>query len=396
MLSIGKQLTPEQRLHKATTDIVGRDEFVALAGVLMIGSKSVVDGLPTACTNGRDEMYGREFVDGLTDAEFRFVILHECFHKMYRHLSTWKHLWDKDRSKANQACDYAINVKLYDTEAYRNGWISMPKGGLLDEKYRGMDTKQIWDLLPEDEQGGQGGNGTGNGSHGGFDEHDWEGAKEMSAEEAGELAKEIDEALRQGAVLAGKVGSGGDRLIGELLETKKNWKELLRDYVSATCAGKDYSTWRKPNRRYVGMDMLMPSSISESVGELVLAIDMSGSIFQQILNNFFTEVKGVCDQVHPSKVHIIYWDTEVCKHEIYMDKDVDDIVKSTKPAGGGGTMVECVPQFLNEHGIKPECVIVLTDGYLGGSWGQWSVPVLWCIQDNKHAKPTVGSVVHID
>jgi len=396
MLSIGKQLTPEQRLHKATTDIVGRDEFVALAGVLMIGSKSVVDGLPTACTNGRDEMYGREFVDGLTDAEFRFVILHECFHKMYRHLSTWKHLWDKDRSKANQACDYAINVKLYDTEAYRNGWISMPKGGLLDEKYRGMDTKQIWDLLPEDEQGGQGGNGTGNGSHGGFDEHDWEGAKEMSAEEAGELAKEIDEALRQGAVLAGKVGSGGDRLIGELLETKKNWKELLRDYVSATCAGKDYSTWRKPNRRYVGMDMLMPSSISESVGELVLAIDMSGSIFQQILNNFFTEVKGVCDQVHPSKVHIIYWDTEVCKHEIYMDKDVDDIVKSTKPAGGGGTMVECVPQFLNEHGIKPECVIVLTDGYLGGSWGQWSVPVLWCIHDNKHAKPTVGSVVHID
>jgi len=395
-LSIGKQLTPEQRLHKATTDIVGRDEFVALAGVLMIGSKSVVDGLPTACTNGRDEMYGREFVDGLTDAEFRFVILHECFHKMYRHLSTWKHLWDKDRSKANQACDYAINVKLYDTEAYRNGWISMPKGGLLDEKYRGMDTKQIWDLLPEDEQGGQGGNGTGNGSHGGFDEHDWEGAKEMSAEEAGELAKEIDEALRQGAVLAGKVGSGGDRLIGELLETKKNWKELLRDYVSATCAGKDYSTWRKPNRRYVGMDMLMPSSISESVGELVLAIDTSGSIGQRELNKFLTEVKGVCDQVHPSKVHIIYWDTEVCKHEIYMDKDVDDIVKSTKPAGGGGTMVECVPQFLNEHGIKPECVIVLTDGYLGGSWGQWSVPVLWCIQDNKHAKPTVGSVVHID
>ena len=395
-LAIGKQLTPEQRLHKATTDIVGRDEFVALAGVLMIGSKSVVDGLPTACTNGRDEMYGREFVDGLTDAEFRFVILHECFHKMYRHLSTWKHLWDKDRSKANQACDYAINVKLYDTEAYRNGWISMPKGGLLDEKYRGMDTKQIWDLLPEDEQGGQGGNGTGNGSHGGFDEHDWEGAKEMSAEEAGELAKEIDEALRQGAVLAGKVGSGGDRLIGELLETKKNWKELLRDYVSATCAGKDYSTWRKPNRRYVGMDMLMPSSISESVGELVLAIDTSGSIGQRELNKFLTEVKGVCDQVHPSKVHIIYWDTEVCKHEIYMDKDVDDIVKSTKPAGGGGTMVECVPQFLNEHGIKPECVIVLTDGYLGGSWGQWSVPVLWCIQDNKHAKPTVGSVVHID
>ena len=58
MLSIGKQLTAEQRLWKATTDIIGKPEFVALAGVLMVGSKKIVDGLPTACTNGRDEAYG--------------------------------------------------------------------------------------------------------------------------------------------------------------------------------------------------------------------------------------------------------------------------------------------------------------------------------------------------
>ena len=396
-LSIGKQLTAEQRLYKATTDIVGREEFVALAGVLMIGTKSVVDGLPTACTNGRDEMYGREFVEGLSDAEFRFLILHECYHKMYRHLTTWKHLWDKNKQKANFACDHVINLKIVDTEAGRSGWIKMPEGGLYNPEYVNLNAKQVWDLLPDDEQseGGQG-DGTGNDSHGGFDEHDWEGAKEMNAQEAEALAKEIDEALRQGAVLAGKVGSGGDRLIGELLETRKNWKELLREYVSATCTGKDYSTWRKPNRRYVGMGMLMPSSISESVGELVLAIDTSGSIGQQELNKFLTEVKGVCDQVHPSKVHIMYWDTAVCKHEIYLDTDVENLVKSTKPEGGGGTMVECVPQYLNEHGIKPECVIVLTDGWLGGSWGQWTVPVLWCVQGNKQAKPTVGSVVHID
>jgi len=63
MLNIGKTLTAEQRLYKATTDIIGRDEFVALAGVLMIGSKKVVDDVPTACTNGKDEMYGRAFVD---------------------------------------------------------------------------------------------------------------------------------------------------------------------------------------------------------------------------------------------------------------------------------------------------------------------------------------------
>jgi len=37
----------------------------------------------------------------------------------------------------------------------------------------------------------------------------------------------------------------------------------------------------------------------------------------------------------------------------------------------------------------------LTDGYLGGSWGEWAVPVLWCILDNKNARPTVGKYVHI-
>jgi predicted metal-dependent peptidase len=93
---------------------------------------------------------------------------------------------------------------------------------------------------------------------------------------------------------------------------------------------------------------------------------------------------------------MLYWDTDVCKEEVYMQDELDDLVKSTKPAGGGGTDVECVPDYMAEHGIKPECVVVLTDGYLGGSWGQWSVPVLWCIQGNKSANADVGVTVHIE
>ena len=63
MLAI-KQLTEEQRLTKAVVSIMSSPKYVALAGVLMIGERSVVDdpSVPTACTNGRDEFYGREFV----------------------------------------------------------------------------------------------------------------------------------------------------------------------------------------------------------------------------------------------------------------------------------------------------------------------------------------------
>jgi predicted metal-dependent peptidase len=391
-LAINKKLTADQRLQKAVIDIMGHAEFIALSGVMMIGKRAVVDGIPTACTNGRDELYGREFVDGLTDAELRFVVLHECGHKMYKHLSTWRMLYTRNQQKANKACDYVLNIKLVDTDAYKNKWISMPEGGLVDEKYRGLNTKQVWDLLPDDEQQGGGGSGSG----GGFDEHDWDGAQAISKEEQEALAKEIDEAVRQGAVLAGKTGTGGDRLLEELLETKQDWRELLRDFVANTCAGKDFSTWRKPNRRYVGMDMLMPGSISETVGDIVIAVDTSGSIGDAELAQFMGEVTGICNQVKPSRVHVLYWDTEVARHEVYLQDELDDLVKSTKPAGGGGTMVECVPAYMQKHDMKVECVIVLTDGFLGGSWGTWSVPVLWAIKGNKHAVPSVGKAIHID
>jgi predicted metal-dependent peptidase len=392
MLTIGKQLTAEQRMYKATTDLIGRDEFVALAGVLMIGSKKVVDDKITACTNGRDEKYGRGFVDDLNDAEFRFLMLHECYHKMYRHLTTWQDIHKIDHDRANRACDYVINLKLIESESGKAGWIKMPKQGCYDPKYKDMNAKQVFDLLESQDQ--EGGDGEGDGVTG-FDDHDWEGAQELSDEEQEKLAKEIDEAVRQGAVLAGKVGSGGNRDLTELLEPKKDWRELLREYVKTTCSGKDYSTWRKPNRRYIGMDVLMPSAISEAMGEIVVAIDTSGSIGQRELNNFLGEIKGICEQVKPSKVHVMYWDTAICRTEVYMQDELDDLVKSTKPAGGGGTDPSCVPQYLNEKGIKPECVIMLTDGYVGG-WGQWSVPVLWCILNNRSANPSVGIAVHIN
>ena len=137
MLSIGKQLTAEQRLNKATVDIMANPKYVALAGILMIGDRGVKDDIPTACTNGRDEWYGRAFVDKLNDAELRFLVLHESYHKLYRHLITWKHLHDDDAELANISCDYVINVKLVDDN--KDGFATMTgelSKGCFAEKYR--------------------------------------------------------------------------------------------------------------------------------------------------------------------------------------------------------------------------------------------------------------------
>jgi len=392
----GNQLTPEQRLSKAVVNIMSKAH--ALSGVIMIGDRTVeYDNakVPTACTNGRDEWYGAEFVGKQNDAELRFLVFHEVYHKLYRHLTTWQHLYKINPQLANMACDYVINIKIYD-EYGKDGWVKMPEGGCFDEKYRGWDTAQVFNDLrdnePEDED--EGGGGTGKPK--GFDDHDWEGASDMDAEEIRELARDIDEAVRQGALIAGKLGSGGDRNLEELMQPQVDWREVLREFVQTTCAGSDYSTWKRPNRRYIGAGIYMPSGVSEKVDELVVAIDTSGSIGGKELSAFLTEVKSVCDTVHPDKVRLLYWDTKVCRDEAYETHELDDLVKSTKPAGGGGTSVECVPEYMQKHDIKPQACIVLTDGDLYGGWGTWTTPVLWCILDNKGRKPDVGMTVHIN
>lgn len=390
MLAIGKQLTTEQRLSKAVVDIMGNPKYIGLAGVLMIGNRTIDNTkAPTACTDGKNEWYNSEFVDGLSDPELRFLVLHEVYHKLYRHLVTWRHLYKENPKKANIACDYVINVKITDDNT--DGWAKMPQGGYLNTKYRGWDSAAVYADL-DDNCGGDGDGGDG---HGGFDEHDWDGAEALSEDEQRDLARDLDEAIRQGALVAGKTGSGGDRDLAELLQPQVNWREVLREFVTTTCQGNDYSTWARPNRRYVATGYYMPSGISEKVDELVIAGDMSGSIGQHEISVILTEAKSVCDTVRPDKVRILYWDTQVCADEVYEHNELDDMVNSTKPAGGGGTTVSCVPEYMTKNNITPQAVIVITDGYLGSDWGSWSCPVLWVIIDNQSATAPSGVTLHV-
>jgi len=409
MLTIGKQLTAEERLSKAVVAIMGHPRYTALAGVLMIGEKTIHDDIPTACTNGRDVKYGRAFVEKQTDAELRGLVLHEDEgHKLYRHLTTWRWMYDIDPFLANCACDYVINIKIVDDNK-GDGFAKLPEGGLVDARFRGMDSAQVFNILrkeqEEDDDDEDGATGTGGGSGSGdnesggkgtgLDEHDWDGAQELSDEEKRELARDIDEAIRQGALAAGKMGASGNRDLDELMQPQVDWREVLREFIQTTCIGSDYSTYSRPNRRLMSQGIYMPSGISEQVEELVIAIDTSGSIGQSELTTFLSEVKGVCDTVKPAKVRLLYWGCSVVGDESYAMHELDQLVTSTKPKGGGGTDVTCVTEYMAKKSIKPQAAIVLTDGYLYAGWGEWTCPVLWAVLDNKHALPDVGKAVHI-
>jgi predicted metal-dependent peptidase len=381
-------LTAEQRIERCHIDLMKSPQFVAYSGILMIGETKVDDNIPTACTNGKDVKFGRDFVASLNDAELRGVILHEAKHKMYRHLLTWKHLQEQDPMRANMACDYVINLEIKDESERSSKFVTLPEGALIDEKYRGLNSADVFNLLPPQPKG------EGDG-YGGFDEHDWEGAKGLNDAEKIELAKEIDQAIRQGAILAGKVGGNVDRSFTDLMSAKVDWKEALREFVSSVSQGKDDSTWRKPNRRWLQHDIYMPSTISESMGRVVVAIDTSGSIYGLVLNRFISEVASVMQNMNPEQVDLLYWDSNVAGHEVYGLNDADRMTASTKPKGGGGTTPSCITTYMRKHKIDPVCAIILTDGCVGNDWGgQWNCPTLWAITED--IKSPIGQTIRLE
>lgn len=391
------KLSAEQRVQKSHVALMNDPKYCLYSGIFMLGKTEVDDDLPTACTDGRNTYYGRKFVDSLKDSDLKGLILHENLHKAFRHTTVWKHLYKQNPQLANMACDFVINLMIHDSDPSGNA-VTLPEGGCLDEKYRGMDAGTVFRLLKQDQEDGKSngkGDGSGEGeqeSGQGFDEHDWEGADALSEDEKQALAREVDQALRQGALLAGKLNGNVPREITEAMEAKVNWKEVLRDFVSSICADKDNSTWRRPNRRWVDQNVYMPSAIGEAVGRIVVAVDTSGSIGHAEIGQFLGELVSICNHVQPEGIDLVYWDTAVCAHEKYDRGDYEAIMSSTKPAGGGGTSARCIPRYIESHKLNPECVIVLTDGYIDG-WGEWKHPVFWGI--TSHITAPCGVSVHV-
>jgi len=387
----------ERKLKKVKISIMRNPEFALWSGIMMVGTTSVCDKTETACTNGRDEKYGRAFIDSLDEKELAFVILHENMHKAYKHLTTWKKLHDINAQVANMACDYVINLQLRDMDLQGN-FITMPMRnnkviGLIDEKYRGMNTKQVFDLIIEEGGGGGGG---------GFDEHDWEGAEELSESDKKSLEREIDQALRSGVLASKNIGNGAggmNRDIEEMLEPRVDWREQMRDFVKSVCQAKDTSSWRRLNRRFLHEDICMPTLIGEKVGHIAIGIDTSGSQGAREISECLGEVKGIVEEVSPQKIDLIYWDSEVANHEQYEGSAITSIVNATQVKGGGGTNPLCMAKHMKQQGIKPECIVMLTDGYIG-EWGQaedWQgVPILWAIVGGNKQYAPVGKTIHIN
>mgnify|MGYP003353693237 CR=1 FL=1 len=91
----------ERKLKKVKIALMRSPLFALMQGVMMVGSTKIADDVPTACTNGRDEIYGRAFVEKLPERELAFLVAHEAGHKLFRHLTVWQKLYKENQSFNN-------------------------------------------------------------------------------------------------------------------------------------------------------------------------------------------------------------------------------------------------------------------------------------------------------
>ena len=367
-------LLAEQQISQAKVRLMNAPEWRWMAGILMMGETKFVSGkaarIPTAATDGLNETYNRDWLSELDVEEVMFVVLHEGFHKMFRHLFVWRNLWDDNPRLANIACDVVINTQ------YLHGkpGIKFVKGGVHMPEYADAmkwNAKSIFDDLKK--------KGTGQGA--GHDSHDWEAARDLTPAEAKELEKQIDAAIRQ-ASLAGDMLNGMPRGIKEMLVPEVDWKSLLAEFVKTQCTGDDKQTWRRPHKTYLAHDLYLPTPYSDTIGKIMVAIDTSGSIGDEALSYFLGHCQHLCDTINPDGVDIVWWGTSVVGVDEFPRGSLNNLASAVKPIGGGGTDPSCIPAWMKKEQREYVCAVVVTDGEFGNDVGQWNIPVLWLVVNN--------------
>ena len=393
--------------------VMRSDEFCLLRGVMMLGKTTFNTGVQIACTNGRDEQYNLDFwftqVSNIRKG-LGFVIVHENCHKVAKHWDVYIRLYEENPVLANMACDFWINGRILKADPHGK-IVEMPRDkqgrvlGCHDPEYDGWTVKRIFNHLKQQQQEkeeGEGGEGQPvEGGNGGFDEHDWEGAQELSREERKVLSDKIDEAVRQGIHVGQKAGGGAlsDALgLKELITPKIDWRIHLRTFMNSTCRRKERSSWRKPNRRFLHEDIIMPTLEGHRIRELLLARDASRSMFwQDRMTEVTTEMLGIAKLLDIEKIHVLDWDGEVAEggHNTYSSSELQSAPELREASGGGGTDPSCVSRYIDEVQMKPDCIIMLTDGEIY-NWGNWKHPILWAITNDQKITAPVGKTIHIE
>ena len=359
---------------------------------------------PTAATDGRNFYYNTRFVNMLKPKELEFLFGHEVLHCVYDHFGR---RGDRDPQLFNIANDYCVNADL---KKHRVGEFITSVPCLYDSKYEGWSSEEIYDHLYENaekidisqlvekmlDEHLDGDDGEGSGGEGDKDK-DGKGRPKLSAADKQKIRDEIKEAVLAAAQAsdgAGNLPAGVRRIIQDMTEPKMNWRELLRMQLESTI--KSDFTWMRASRRGWHMDAVMPGMKNDEMIDIAISIDASGSMSEKILKDILSEVAGIMEQFSSYRIHVLSFDTEVYNPQQYDSENLDSIT-DYEIQGGGGTDFDCVYEYLKREEIVPRRLIMFTDGYPFGSWGDENyADTVWILHGTTTIVPPWGQYAYYD
>lgn len=366
--------------------ILGRDAKSAFFACLALRLKLEVDwSCGTMATDGRVLAYHPGFVAGLAPDELAGVLAHEVMHVALAHPFR---RGTRDEAVWNVACDLAVNPLLLGVGVRLPAGRLVPGEGKYADLPAGKSAEEYYALLgPPPEPGTEGGSGSDPGGCGGVREPgDGSPADIRDAESECLAAVAQAEQVARGR---GELPGGIGRSVDEVLRPVADWRSVLREFVRSH-ARDDYS-WSRPNRRYIAQGLYLPGLHSDALGDVVLAVDTSGSVGPKELGVFAAEANAVLE-AFDCTVTVIYHDTDV---QAVREWRSSDGPLSLEPVGGGGTSHRCVFEWLAASGLDPACVVCLTDLDTRFPSDPPLVPVLWAVVGSCRTVPPFGTRVAV-
>jgi len=361
------------------------------------------DWCSTAATDGVRMYYNSRFIMQLRPKEVQFLVAHEVMHLVYDHLGRRE---ERNPQVWNIAGDYTINADL---KRHKVGEFITTVPCLYEVKYDGKSADEIYDdlmqnaekidmdglidkLLDDHLDGADDKDGEGEGKPG---DKEGKGRPTMSNEERERVRQEMKQAIISAAQAAGagNLPSGVARMIDGITNPTLPWRELIE--TNLTSAIRNDFSWMRVSRRGWDMDAVMPGMTPGEEIDVDVAIDMSGSISTEMARSFLGEIAGMIDQFDGYKLHVLSFDTEVYNPQTFTSANMDN-VSEYQPQGGGGTDFDCVYEYLKREGRTPKRLIMFTDGYPFGSWGDEAyTDTTFIIHGNDTIKPPFGTWAYL-
>lgn len=339
------------------------------------------DSISTAQTNGRSIEYSPKFFSKLSSGQRNFVIMHEIFHVLLFHCSRKN---ERRPQIWNTAADMIVNSMLMRLMAdMRSVSIDFekPNEGIFAFVKPEETVENVYARLLQDNKGifssskkvrvkmypyGPGRPMPVNAPEDIIIVEVSDTAPvEDDTEEAGLSKQAILDIIRESA--AKNRSSLGSYFVPKqifgLVESKKlKWQVLLRDFLIDEA--NEETSYATPERKYIHMDLIIPGygTYEEKLEEVWAFVDSSGSIGANEMSQFLTQLYRISREFK-CIFNICYWDTEIT--DIYRKiTNEKDILKST-PRHSGGTNINCVYRWIQDNKLKPDVMLILTDGYFG-------------------------------